>query len=224
MEFKGSMYPGMTRSPQSTSEPTWSYAERGNHQPSVITKTWTGGVFTLSVQHNGPLDLTVNCAGAATGRLTAYTPASVAAPARPSAYVGPRQYEAECFDYKNIGGIVRGGNTGAIRNYTGQGYLQFGTGSASAVRDSVSVLKAGAYRLEIRYAVTGADITSVDLYVNGARIGTPAFTRTPTLSDWAVLEQTISLNAGANTVEFRATSTRTPRSRSSAMRRMSAAC
>ncbi len=191
-----------------TSEPTWSYVERGNHQASVITKTWSGGVFTLSVQHNGPLDITVNCSGAAAGRLAAYTPAAISAPARPSFYVGPRQYEAECFDYKNIGGIVRGGNTGAIRNYTGQGYLQFGTGAGSAVRDTVSVPKTGAYRLETRYAVTGADIGSVDLYVNGARVGTPVFAQTPTLSDWAVLKQTVSLNAGANTIEFRATATR----------------
>lgn len=192
-----------------SSRPTWSYADRGSHQASVLTDSWVDGVFTLTVRHNGPLDITVNCAGTATGRLTAYTPANIIAPARPSVFAGPRQYEAECFDYKSIGGITRGGNTGPIRNYTGQGYLQFGNGSGSAVRDVVTVPAAGRYLLRTRYSVTGADITSVDLYVNNARIGTPVFTRTPTLSDWAVLEQSVQLAAGANTVEFRSTGTRT---------------
>lgn len=191
-----------------SSRPTWSYADRGNHQASVLTDSWVDGVFTLTVRHNGALDITVNCAGPATGRLTDYTPANIVAPARPSVFAGPRQYEAECFDYKSIAGITRGGNNGPIRNYTGQGYLQFGNGSASAVRDTVTVPAPGRYLLQTRYAVTGADITSVDLYVNGVRIGTPVFNRTPTLSDWAVVEQSVTLAAGANNIEYRATGTR----------------
>ncbi len=193
-----------------TTEPTWSFGDRGNNQQqaSVVTSAWADGVFTLTVRHNGPLDITIHCSGAATGRLTAYTPSAIAAPARPAAYVGPLQHEAECFDYRNIGGITRGGNTGAIRNYTGQGYLQFGTGSAAAVRDTVTVLAAGPHRLATRYAVTGADVTSVDLYVNGAKVATPTFPQTPSLSDWAVLEQTVSLQTGANTIEYRSTASR----------------
>lgn len=190
-------------------EPTWSYVERGSHQASVISKDWTGGVFTLTVQYNGPLDITVNCAGSATGRLTQFTPSAITHPDPPKAFAGPRQYEAECFDYKSISGITKGGYAGSIRNYTGQGYLQFGNGSTSAVRDSVTVLKPGIYRLDTRYAVTGADITSVDLYVNGSKVATPTFTQTATLSDWAVLSQNVNLNAGANTIEYRANATRT---------------
>jgi hypothetical protein len=191
----------------STLEPTWSYADRASHQASTVTKSWAGGVFTLTVMHNGPLDITVNCAGSAAGRLTSYTPAVVTAPAKPLMYTGPVQYEAECFDYKSIAGIVKGGYSEPVRNYTGQGYLQLGTNSAAGVRDIVTVQKNGTYRLETRYSVTGANINTIDLYVNGILAATPAFNQTATLSDWAVNKQNITLNAGTNTIEFRAKAT-----------------
>lgn len=188
----------------SISEPTYSWHDRASHQASIVTKSWSGGVFTLTVRHNGPLDITVNCAGAATDRLTDYTPAVLTSPAKPLFYSGPLQYEAECFDYKYVAGIVKGGYSEPVRNYTGQGYLRFGTNSAAAVRDTVTVLKGGTYRLETRYAVTGANINTIDLYVNGAHAAAPTFTQTATLSDWAVTKQDITLNAGSNTIEYRA--------------------
>jgi hypothetical protein len=191
----------------SSAEPTYSYTDRGSHQASVVTKSWVGGVFTLTVQHNGPLDITVNCAGTAIGRLTSYTPAVVTPPAKPLIYAGPLQFEAECFDYKSVAGLVTSGWDQPVRNYRGQGYLRFGTSSSAAVRDSVVVLKAGTYRLETRYSVTGANVNTINLYVNGINVATPAFTQTATLSDWAIHEQNISLNAGTNTIEFRANGT-----------------
>jgi hypothetical protein len=191
----------------SSAEPTYSYTDRATHQASVVTKDWSGGVFTLTVQHNGPLDITVNCSGTATGRLTSYTPAVLAPPAQPLIYTGPLQFEAECFDYKSVGTIVTSGWDKPVRNYRGQGYLQFGTSSSAAVRDSVNVLKSGTYRLETRYSVTGADVNTIDLYVNGIKVATPLFSQTPTLSDWATNKQNVTLNAGGNTIEFRANAT-----------------
>ena len=192
-----------------SSRPTWSYVNRGNAQASVpvVTDDWTGGVLTLSVQHNGPLDITVSCAGIATGRLTAPPRAALVAPARPGAYAGPRQHEAELFEYRSINGNTANGVSGSIRNYTGQGYLRFGTNSAARIRRSFSVLKSGTYRLETRYSVEGGNVNTIDLYVNGVRVGTPSFTQTATFSDWAVNKDNITLNAGQNTVEFRATTT-----------------
>ncbi len=188
----------------STSEPTYSYIDRASHQASLVSSSWAGGVFTLTVQHNGPLDITVNCAGTATGRLTSYTTAAVSTPAEPLVYTGPVQYEAECFDYKSIFGIVKGGYSEPVRNYTGQGYMQFGTSLAAVARDTVTVLKSGTYRLETRYSVTGEDITTVDLYVNGTKFVTPTFFQTAALSDWSINKQNITLDAGENTIEFMA--------------------
>jgi hypothetical protein len=191
----------------STVEPTYSHTDRGNHQVSVLSKTWLGGVFTLTVRHNGPLDINVNCAGTATGRLTAFTPAVVIPPAQPLVYTGPLQFEAEVFDYRNIAGVVASGWDQPVRNYRGQGYLRFGTSSLAAVRDSVTVRKAGLYRLEIRYSVEGGSRGGIDLYVNGVRISELVFAQTPSFSNWAIHSRLISLNAGANTIELRSTAT-----------------
>ncbi|MEI6074913.1 MAG: glycoside hydrolase family 98 domain-containing protein, partial [Verrucomicrobiota bacterium] len=191
----------------STNTPSWSYVERGSHQTSTITTNWAGGAFTLTVQHNGALDLIVNCAGTNTGRLNTYTPAALIAPSQPLFFPGPRQYEVECFDYKNIGGIASGGYYGSIRNYSGQGYLNFGISSSAAVRNAVTVLKGGTYELKTKYAVTGANVTTIDLYVNGVKIATPVFAAAATLSDWASFKTKLTLNAGTNTIEFKANAT-----------------
>lgn len=193
----------------SSSEPTWSFVDRGEHQASIVTSDWSNGVFTLTVRHNGPLDITVNAAGTATDRLTEYTPATIVTPAAPLPYTGPLQYEGEHFDFRNTAGYVANAalDTPSVDNFTGQGYIRFGTNSAAAVRDTVTVLKDGDYRLQTRYSLTGANVNSIDLYVNGINLGAPSFVQTGSYSTWSVAEVTIPLNAGANTIEFRARAT-----------------
>lgn len=187
-----------------TSEPAWSYHERANHQESTLIPSWAGGVFTLTVKHNGPLDITINASGTATGRLTSYTPAVLVAPEKPAAFAGPRQYEAEIFEYKNTSNIVTSGYNSAVRNYTGQGYLNFGNNAGAAVRKTVNVLQPGSYKLQTRYTATNGNINTVDLYVNGIKVITPNFTQTVSASDWEVNTQLINLNEGNNIIEFRA--------------------
>lgn len=194
----------------STTEPTWSYTDRASHDASTVSGNWADGVFTLTVTHNGPLDISVNCAGTATGRFTSYTPATLIAPDLPMTYTGPRQYEGEHFDYKNISGNVVNGDFASpppVTGYTGQGYLKFGTSSSASVRDTVTVLKSGNYRLETRYSVTGGNVNTLDLYVNGTKVADLSFTQTATYNDWAVNSRNITLNAGANTIEYRAGAT-----------------
>lgn len=191
----------------SSSEPAYSYTDRGNHQASTVTKNWSGGVFTLIVRHNGSIDIAVNCAGTATDRLTSFTNATLIEPDKPAIYTGPRQYEAECFDYKSVSGVTTAGQNGSIRNYTGQGYLTFGTNSSASVRDTVYALRSGNYQLKIRYSVTGGDVSTIDLYVNGTKVATPAFSKTSSLSNWNSISQMIELNAGKNVIVFKANST-----------------
>lgn len=187
-----------------SAQPTWSYTDRANHQASTVTSGWSGGVFTLTVQHNGALDIVINCSGTATGRLTAYTPAILNAPTAPAVYAGPLQHEAEHFDFKSINGNTANGVSGAVRNYTGQGYLRFGSNAAASIRDTVNLAYAGTYQLRTRYSVTGGNVNTIGLYVNGSLVATPVFTQTDSLSAWAVQTQNITLNAGNNVIEYRA--------------------
>jgi len=187
----------------SISEPTWSYVDRGTNQiPSVITSDWSNGVFTLTVSHNGPVDIVINCAGSAVDRLEEYTMGTVVPPDRPPFYTGPRQYEAEHFDYKFIEENVTNGIRRGVYNYTGQGYVRFGTNPGAAVRAHVKAPKDGVYTLGIKYSVPGVDIDTIDIYVNGTKIATPVFTATSDYSDWAMYELEVPLVTGANTIEM----------------------
>jgi hypothetical protein len=192
-----------------SSKPTFTYTDRGSHQASTLASGWSNNVFSLYVKHCGPVDLVVTCSGKATGRSTSYTTASLSAPDRPSVYTGPWQYEAENFDVKSIGSNVTSGIGNSVRLYTGMGFLKFGTSSAASIRDTVTVPTAGTYKIAIRYLTSSGDVSTVDLYVNGTKVATPAFKKTANDSAWAVDSQSVSLNAGSNVVMFKANATGT---------------
>ena len=188
----------------STAEPVYTFADRANHQASTVTKSWMDGVLTLTIQHNGALDITVNCTGTASGRLTTYKTDPVMRPEIPAVYSGPRQYEAENSEYKSINGNVTSGVNAAIRNYTAQGYLRFGTNAAASIRRKITAPLPGTYQLETRYSASAGDVSSIDLYVNGVKIATPTFAKTSSDNDWAVNTQIVTLKAGENTIMFSA--------------------
>ena len=184
----------------STSKPTYSYQDRASHQTSTVTNSWSDGVFTLFVTHNGSLDITVNCSGSATGRLTSFKTATVTAPDEPAVYTGPRQYEAEDFDYKNISRNYTNGVNSGIKNYTGQGFISFGTNTSASIRDTINALRAGTYMLTTKYAAP-AGIVRVFLDVNGVR-RTVSFAKTAADTSWAVNTQSVSLNEGINVIQY----------------------
>lgn len=185
-----------------SSEPTYSFSDRASHQPSVITKSWENGILTLNVAHNGPLDITVNCAGTATGRLTSYKTVPVLTPEKPAVYTGTLQYEAENFDSKNIAGNVTSGVNAGIRNYSAQGYLRFGTNAAASIRKKITAILPGNYQLQTKYSASAGEVTSVDLYVNGVKVATPVFVKTANDSEWNINTQNVTLKAGENTIMF----------------------
>ncbi|MBP1618102.1 MAG: endo-1,4-beta-xylanase precursor [Bacteroidetes bacterium] len=190
-----------------SSQPTYTITERGSHTASTVTTSYSGGVFTINVSHNGALDISVNCSGSATGRLTSYKTASLSAPSSPAPYLGPRQYEAENFDYKNISGNVTEGYNTGIANYTAMGYLKFGTSSSASIRDTINVPASGSYTIAIKYTTTGGSVSTIDLYVNGTKVATPAFAAQTSTSTWSTVSQSVTLNSGKNTVELKANAT-----------------
>ncbi len=151
-------------------EPAFTYKDRGAEQsPSQITSRWEDGVFTLTIRQNGPLELRVDCAGAASDRDTQYKSAEICAPQEPPFYEGPRQYEAEFFDSKDIEEIVKNGCRTGVDGFWGQGYMKFGTKKTAAVRDTVRTDKGGSFAMKLRYAVP-SDVNGLELYVNGEKV------------------------------------------------------
>ncbi len=189
-----------------TSTPSYSATPRANGTARV-TGDWKNGVYELTVNYNGPLDLTVNCSGNATRRESTYTTASVLAPLSPQIYQGAHQYEAEYFDFKNVERRITAGDSEPIRNYTAQGYINFGTNSAAAVRDAITAVEDGLYTFRIRYRSPSAIINTVDMYVNGVKVGSPQFLQTDTdNTTWNTASMSASLRKGSNTFELKANS------------------
>lgn len=187
-----------------TSEPSFTYLDRGTgERESQILSDWSNGVFTLTIRQNGPIDLTVNCSGNATERLKKYQTAKLQTPVMPPFYAGPRQYEAEFYDYKDIEENVKNGCATGVYGFQGQGYVKFGTKETAAVRDQVNIAKAGSFTFGLRYSVP-VDTEEVDLYVNGVKAASLSLKSTPTYSDWAVCEQEIALEEGTNIIELKA--------------------
>ncbi len=189
-----------------SSKPTYTIKHRGvNQARSNVSESWNNGVYSLTIKHNGPLDIKVNCSGDEKGRLTNYSTANLIEPAFPAAYDGPRQYEAEFFDYKNIEENITNGCNSGITKYQGQGFMKFGTKADAAVKDTVPNKTAGNATMTLRYATT-ENINNVDLYVNGVKITTLSLPKGQSLSDWKTVSQQIPLIQGDNKIELKATS------------------
>lgn len=186
----------------STSLPTYTLIERGSHRASSASYTWSGGVFTLSVTHNGPVDISINSSGNATTRLTAPANNTLTVPGVPSAFGGDRVYEAE------YATLSTASATSNFSGYSGMGWVDnFSNSSSSSVKFTVNVPTAGAYKLKTQYSAPSGAISTVDLYVNGIKVATPTFPATATDSTWLTHIQSITLNAGVNNIQFKATVT-----------------
>lgn len=192
----------------SSSKPSYTYENRVSGNPCTVSDTWKDGVLTLTIRHNGAVDLSVHCAGTAKGRETSYTPASVGIPPFPAVYEGPRQYEAEYFEYKDVKEVVKNAikEDGALKNYTALGYLDFGKNAGASVRDQVSVNAEGGYSIQIRYCAPTATVNTVGLYINGVKIKMLEFTQTSSdESSWQTLSAgSFPLKQGYNVITLTA--------------------
>jgi hypothetical protein len=192
-----------------TSTPTFSFRDRGDHPASTVVGKADARGYLLTVTHRGPLDLTVYCSGAADrSSAPAVTPAVLVVPSIPAAYHGTRQYEAESFDYKNVGACVKKGYGASygLTGFSGQGYVYYGKNTgAAALRDTVTVPTAGTYTLTLRYSAPKGAVQNVSLLVNGSRVTTMNLTKNKT-DGWQTYTRKVKLNAGSNEVRFSSSS------------------
>lgn len=190
-----------------SSKPTFTAKDRGvNQTASVVTESWNNGKYTLTVKHNGPVDISIKCSGNETGRLTAYPQPVQKEPSFPGFYTGARQYEGENFDMKNVEGNVTNGCGSGLKKYQGMGFVKFGTKDTAAVKDTVKTSKAGTFKWTLRYSAT-SDVKCVDLYVNGSKLKTLSLPKGSGYDDWKTVSENITLKAGENKIELKANAT-----------------
>ena len=133
------------------SKPNITWKDRGNHVASTVETAWADNVLTITVKHNGPLDIDISCAGTASGRKTIATQTTqIRVPALPAAYEGVLQYEAEVADSKNTTIRKTGYNQGHD-GYKGQGFAEM-KDQQSALRFRVQVPEAGYYLITLGYS------------------------------------------------------------------------
>jgi hypothetical protein len=183
----------------STSQPVYTLTDRGSHKASTSSSSWANGVYTLTIVHNGPVDITIDCAGTATDRLSVPTPLSIVSPVSPIAYTGEKQYEAEGAIVISPAAVT---NTPLPITYHGTGFVKFSSTSSSSSSVKFEVINAeiaGAYALDIRYAAV-SNVNLVDILVNGTKVSTPIFPATGSETIYAIFTQKINLNVGTNNI------------------------
>jgi hypothetical protein len=183
----------------STSQPLYTLTDRGSHKASTSSISWANGVYTLTIVHNGPVDISIDCAGTATDRLPVPTPLSVVSPVSPIVYTGEKHYEAEGAIVTSPASVTS--NPVPIA-YHGTGYVKFSSTSSSNSAIKFEVLNvevAGTYALDIRYAALN-NVSLVDIFVNGIKVDTPIFPATGGETTFAMFTQKINLNLGTNNV------------------------
>lgn len=171
------------------SKPSFTVTERGKHDPSTVSSEYADGVFTLTVTHNGPLDIAVKCAGSNSDRESVPTFDKTFCDVVPPVYEGVRQYEFENADYVNVDKQYNGITRSDIPGFTALGYASLGNKSGAKLRDYVYIDKAGTYKVKVRYLSPDAEINRINVSVNGSVIARNVkFPQTDADNNWAVIE------------------------------------
>ncbi|EFM11408.1 coagulation factor 5/8 type domain protein [Paenibacillus curdlanolyticus YK9] len=127
--------------------------------------------------------------------------AAVQAPLAASVSAASQTYEAEAASLAG-GAAAAADHTG----YTGTGfvggYTDSNKGNASTTF-SVSASSAGSYTAVIKYANGTGSAKTVSLYVNGAKVKQISLAATASWDTWGSETETVSLNAGSNTIMYK---------------------
>ncbi|NOV03492.1 TIM-barrel domain-containing protein [Paenibacillus planticolens] len=89
-------------------------------------------------------------------------------------------------------------------NYSGTSFVDGMSAANGQVKFNVNVPSAGSYQIALRYANGNSVSKTLSTYINGSKLGQTSFTSQG--GNWNVWQdnvQTVTLNAGANTVAFK---------------------
>lgn len=112
--------------------------------------------YKIVVKHIGPVNLSIKCSGAATGRLTDVLPSeALPTPQQPEPYVGPIIIEAENMDRKSANCNLTHSGWWAqdMKDFAGMGYITTQGNTNCALRHQLKLQTgaAGRYNIRMRY-------------------------------------------------------------------------
>lgn len=182
-----------------TSKPSYTLTKR-NNTACTATENWTDGVYTLTLKHCGPIDVTINCSGSNT-RPEAPAAKALSLPKQPEPYHGEIIIEAEDMDFKDIKSCC----TNPFYAYpyeighSGNGFVDFGTSKSGSLRHQITLRDGGLHRICVRYMNSSKDGDLV-VNVNGTDYSIYA-PKTPS-NTWIKTTFNVQLNAGVNVLKI----------------------
>ena len=186
-----------------SAEPTYTMTKRVQATAEATTE-WDAatGTFTLNINHMGPVDVTISCAGSATERSTdvlSDTPLSADLPKQPADYYGEIIIEAEDMDYKSIQSCVTDpyGWYPNVRGHAGNGFMDMGTNTAGSLRHTINIKHAGEYNVAVRYT-SSTRAGAMTATVNGVR-SILRFDKTD-VNEWKKMKFSANMKEGENTL------------------------
>lgn len=181
------------------------HVAKANAPRAIITdEQWndTTGTYSLSVKHCGSVNLTLHCAGTATGRATDYLPAThLDTPTQPLPYTGPVTIEAEDMDYRSIQDCPRDPyyTYQSERGHHGCGFVVMGSNKRGSLRHVFQANKEGNYQLTIRYMNTHKE---GNLQVKANDVTKLAGCQLTNVNEWKEVKLGFKLNKGNNTIKL----------------------
>lgn len=145
-----------------TAQPSFKFTKREQALLTTPTAQWdaASGTYTVTVEHDGPVDLVVYCSGAETDRSTdMVADEKLELPKQPEPFYGTIIFEAEDMDFKNVKSVETTPYYSGyrwVRGHAGNGFVDMGTSTSSALVKKFNMKKAGDYKVAVRYMNTSA--------------------------------------------------------------------
>lgn len=168
-----------------------------------MTEKFENGVYTLTVKHNGGVDLNIACSGTADrSEVTDTIPLKqLSLPKQPELYRGPIIIEAEDMDFKSIKSCVTDPFNWykSVRGHAGNGFADMGTNTSAALRHYLKLKdgQTGDYTIFVRYTCA-SKAGNIKVSVNGTA-QTVRCEKTAT-NEWRLVSVKAALKAGQNTL------------------------
>ena len=187
-----------------TTEPSYTM-KNGLLAKGSATAQWDAeaGIYTLTVKHMGGVDITINCAGSASNRISEGFPvaAPLPQPLQPASYHGEIIIEAENMDYKSVKEIKLVNPYvnffPDIVEFAGNGFVDMGTNSSGTLRHQLNLKdgEEGEYQISVRYS-NSSKAGKMKATVNGKN--TTLSIEKAGKNDWRKATFTATLKTGTN--------------------------
>jgi len=172
----------------------------GYNASATETYDETTHLYTLSVKHMGPVDVSIACAGANDRSAVEDAPIlsqPLEQPKQPEAYHGPVIIEAENMDYKDVNVSLTHSGWWAqdYKDFAGMGYVETQTKTTAALRHQLKLAEGGEYNILVRYC-NSSKAGNMKATVNGTT-QTIAFEKVGK-NDWREVTIPATLKEGSN--------------------------